>query len=254
MKIIIRTFFLSVVFFGGIFLSEANLLAATLFFDDFESGSLSQWVGLNGGANHGLIVADPRAGHLGNNVLTFTQLGSGGDIFTAASFPSPGGAHFQLMLEDFVGKGNSVATCALGCAGNVTGDVFFDNIRIEDGPGGSSVVSFDYFGDPTKGGTPGNLGGFAGYSYGTSNDFLNNPRNWLFGTTSCCGGRLNLLSGVPPAAVLVDAGVIDPTTGAVTTHLSASFTPVPVPEPGTLLLISSGIVGLFAVRKRTRLA
>ena len=61
--------------------------AQTSFIDDFE-GSLSQWVGKDGAAHSGVIVEDPL--RPGNNVLTFTALNIGGDIFGTDVIVAPG--------------------------------------------------------------------------------------------------------------------------------------------------------------------
>lgn len=58
--------------------SDPNVV--TLFIDAFEA-DLSQWVGKNGGAHHGVIVADPL--RPGNQVLTFDALNLGGDMFSS---------------------------------------------------------------------------------------------------------------------------------------------------------------------------
>jgi len=248
MKLINRLFSFTVMLFGGLLLFGAPLSAATVFYDDFESGSLSQWTGRNGGAHHGDIVVDSM--DPANHVLTFNQLNSGGDIFSVATFPSSVAPSFNLMLEDFFRPGASLAACALGCPGAVPGDVFFDNIRLETGVAADSyILSFNYFSDPTMGGTAGDLGGFIGYSYGTSDDFSlsGNPRFWIAGTSACCGGKLNTLSGIAPQDVLMDLGP------GLLQRGSLPFTPVGVPEPGTLLLLGSGVVGLFTMRKQARL-
>jgi hypothetical protein len=100
-----------------------------LFFDDFEGG-LGQWVGKSAGAHSGLTVADPR--RAGNLVLTWTQMNSGGDIFSRQTFYDPSQSY---------------------------------------------ELSFQYLGDPTRGGVPGNLGGFIGFSQG-----FPDVHTWIAGT------------------------------------------------------------------------
>lgn len=72
----------------------AVVLATTLpthaasFAEDFESG-LAQWTGKLGGASTALTVADPLASGRGQ-VLTFSNFGYGGDIFSTLTFSNAG--------------------------------------------------------------------------------------------------------------------------------------------------------------------
>ena len=60
-------------------LSTSAATAQPLFFEDFEGGDLSQWVGKGGGGHNAEIVPDPV--RLDNQVLNFTALNAAGDIF-----------------------------------------------------------------------------------------------------------------------------------------------------------------------------
>ena len=60
-------------------LGAASLDAQVIFSDDFENG-LIQWVGKNGGAHNGVVVADPLDAT--NTVLTFTGLSGAGDVYS----------------------------------------------------------------------------------------------------------------------------------------------------------------------------
>jgi hypothetical protein len=83
-------------------LATANFCRAdiTLFQDNFESGNLTQWVGKDGAAPNGKIVADPL--NPTNHVLTFTAVNSYGDMFSATplnvSRPRP-----YILSFDFLG-------------------------------------------------------------------------------------------------------------------------------------------------------
>ena len=68
----------------AMFASFSVQASTTLFSEDFESG-LGQW----NPVGTGVVVADPTNPLSGNDVLSFTGLGSGGDIFTANSFFAP---------------------------------------------------------------------------------------------------------------------------------------------------------------------
>jgi hypothetical protein len=72
----------------------------TLFQDDFEGGDLAQWTGKVGEGHQGAIVADPY--NPTNNVLTFTGLTGGGDIFTTNKFDVSGPRRYVLSF-DFLG-------------------------------------------------------------------------------------------------------------------------------------------------------
>jgi len=76
---------------------SAGLANADIIFgDNFESG-LDAWVGKNGGAHHGMIVADPLGG--GNHALTFTGLNAGGDMFTEDSLELEGSDTYRLSFD-----------------------------------------------------------------------------------------------------------------------------------------------------------
>jgi hypothetical protein len=72
----------------------------TLFQEDFEGGDLAQWTGKVGEGHQGAIVADPL--DPANNVLTFTGLRGGGDIFSVEKFDVSGPRRYVLSF-DFLG-------------------------------------------------------------------------------------------------------------------------------------------------------
>jgi len=69
-------------------LALALPLHAANFAEDFES-SLAQWTGKSGGSHSGLIVADPLNSGRGN-VLSFSDFGYGGDLFSALTISNSG--------------------------------------------------------------------------------------------------------------------------------------------------------------------
>lgn len=84
--------------------------AATLFSEDFESG-LGQWNDAYQG-NNAQIVADPF--NASNNVLNFTALRGGGDLFSSNAFTSTTSNSFILSF-DYLG------TCGTGNCGGFIG-------------------------------------------------------------------------------------------------------------------------------------
>ena len=92
----IRAFlFPSVIGIVLVLAGAGDSLAQTLFFEDFE-GTLSEWVGKDGGEHHGVIVPDPL--RPGNHVLTFTGLNAAGDIFSPL-VPLTSGGRLVLSFE-----------------------------------------------------------------------------------------------------------------------------------------------------------
>lgn len=88
--------------------------ASPMFTDDFENG-LGQWIGKSGGAHHGIVVNDPL--NAGNHVLTFTQLNSGGDIYSPL-FSLTSGTTYRASF-DYLGL--AVKGSVLGDLGGATG-------------------------------------------------------------------------------------------------------------------------------------
>ncbi len=74
---------------------------------------------------------------------------------------------------------------------NLGGDIFATAAGFAVTPGQQYTISFRYLGDPQLGGTPGDLGGYAGISSGFPDTHI-----WYYGT--------NTVSGAAP--VLVDDG------------------------------------------------
>ena len=89
-RILLMTIVMLVVAF-----SSVQSHAIILFEENFES-DLSAWTGKLGGDHSGEIVADPLADS--NNVLTFTDVTSYGDIFTLNTFTSAVG-EYRLSFD-----------------------------------------------------------------------------------------------------------------------------------------------------------
>lgn len=110
--------------------------------------------------------------------LAGVWVGQGGD-------PS---AHHGLIVTDPLDPSNKVLTFSDTNAG---GDIFTSSTGFVLVPGTEYTVSFRYMGDPTKGGTPDDLGGYAGLAKGFPGSHL-----WYYGTGAVSGA----------ADVLVDDG------------------------------------------------
>lgn len=78
---------------------SVDLHGAVVFSDDFENG-MGKWTGKNGGSHSATIVPDPLDSGRGN-VITFTTLKIGGDIYTTNQYPREGPIKISF---DYLGK------------------------------------------------------------------------------------------------------------------------------------------------------
>ena len=100
---------------------------------------------------------------------------------------TPGSHHGSIVTDPLDGS-NQVLTFTQT---NLGGDIFATAVGFDLAPGRQYTVSFRYLGDPTQGGTAGDLGGYAGLSAGFPGTHI-----WYYGT--------NTVSGAAP--VLIDDG------------------------------------------------
>jgi hypothetical protein len=96
--------------------------------------------------------------------------------------------HGEIALDPYGGGVNLALRFSQTNSG---GDIFATAAGFAVTPGQQYTISFRYMGDPQRGGTPGDFGGYAGISAGFPGD-----HDWYYGT--------NNVSGAAP--VLVDDG------------------------------------------------
>jgi hypothetical protein len=102
-------------FLAILLLASASISnASTLFFEDFETG-LSQWDDTYQGFNAQTVV-DPL--NSGNQVLNFTALRGGGDLFSSNAFTSTTSGSFILSFDYLGTCGNSNCGGFIGISAN----------------------------------------------------------------------------------------------------------------------------------------
>ncbi len=222
--------FLTLVSVLGLVLSFGNPASAiTLFFEDFES-DMSNWFGTGGGSHNGIIVPDPLGGS--NNVLTFTATNAAGDIFTQDTFSSQGN-RYNLSF-DFLGTCNG-PDCGgfIGFSKGMPSSHGWFNYSY---PMGSSAgwqhVSIDF--------TPGD-----------ANAMIAGSPHYIYYNNA--GG---LFSANDPIHIMVEDwyGPGGPAGDAFFDNilLTDGSGPSPAPEPSTLLLLATGVLGLLGYARRRR--
>ena len=192
--------------------------ATTLFYEDFES-DLSNWTGESSGTHDGVIVVDLLDSL--NNVLSFTGLNSGGDIFTTStSFSSIGNQY---------------------------------------------ILSFDYLG------TNNDSGGFIGFSYdlpgshvwlaGSDTNYTGttlwntSTPGYLIGDNSWHHYSISFTTTAPIHLMLEEFAGSDSIIGNAyfdNILLADANGPDPIPEPGTILLLGTGLMGLVGLGYRRK--
>lgn len=203
------------------FTSFSAQASAVLFSEDFESG-LGQW----NPVGSGIVVADPVNPLSGNDVLSFTGLGSGGDIFTANSFFAP--SQIYTVSFDYL----SVET-----PGFPTNDLG-GFVGIGDGkPGSHTWIA-------------GTQAGYPGFSVVlTHNGTWTNYSVTIDANTAIFVSGGTSMNGTPLHLFLEDFVGSDAIAGNV---YFDNILVTAVPEPGTyaMLLAGLGLLGFVARHRR----